>query len=125
MSVLVDTSIWIDYFKTGDNSLSLDFLIDKGLVVINEIILAELIPFLIVKKQNNIVSLLHTVKRIPMQIDWNEIIAFQVECLKDGINGVGIPDLIIAQNAKMNDCMIFSLDKHFQLLNRIVNVDLY
>jgi predicted nucleic acid-binding protein len=43
MSVLVDTSIWIEYFRTGNNSDKLDFLIDENLIVINDLILAELV----------------------------------------------------------------------------------
>jgi predicted nucleic acid-binding protein len=58
-------------------------------------------------------------------IDWEELIDNQVKCLKGGANGIGIPDLIIAQNAKTNNCMVFSLDKHFQLLNRFINFNLY
>ncbi len=34
MNVLVDTSIWIDYFRGGDNSSDLDILIDENLLVI-------------------------------------------------------------------------------------------
>ena len=32
MDVLVDTSVWIDYFKDGDQSKDLDFLIDENLM---------------------------------------------------------------------------------------------
>ena len=46
MSVLVDTSVWIEYFRTGNYSEKVDFLIDENLLVINDLILAELIPFL-------------------------------------------------------------------------------
>ena len=45
MSVLVDTSVWIEYFRSGNNFEKLDFLIDENLVVTNDLILAELIPF--------------------------------------------------------------------------------
>ena len=44
MGVLVDTSIWIDYFRDGDNSKDLDYLIDENLIVTNDIMLAELSP---------------------------------------------------------------------------------
>ena len=44
----------------------------------------------------------------------------QVRCLKAGANGVGIPDLIIAQNVMANNCKIFSLDKHFRLLSQVL-----
>lgn len=47
MHILVDTSVWIDYFKSGDNSAKFDTLLDNNQLVINDIILAELEPFLI------------------------------------------------------------------------------
>jgi len=125
MNVLVDTSIWIDYFRTGENSTKLDALIDENIVVTNDIILAELVPYLKVKKQDKVVELLYEIKRMPLDMDWNEIVAFQVKCLKSGANGVGIPDLIIAQNAKQHDCTVYSLDKHFRLLNQVLQVNLY
>jgi hypothetical protein len=125
MEVLVDTSIWIDYFRGGDGSKDLGFLIDENLIVINDLILAELTPYLKIKRQTKVIKLLHEVSQIPLAIQWEEIIEFQVKCLKSGVNGVGIPDLIIAQNAKQNGCKVFSLDKHFHFLNRILKVGLY
>jgi len=125
MGVLVDTSIWIDYFKGGSNSGNLDLLIDENLVVTNNLILAELIPYLRIKKHFAVINLLKEIGRIPMQINWDEIIEIQVKCLKSGANGVGIPDLIIAQSAKANNCDIYSLDKHFHLLKKVMKVDLY
>lgn len=125
MDVLVDTSVWIDYFKGNGNFKDLDFLIDENLIVINEIILAELVPYLKLKKQTKVINLLHDVNKIPLSIDWSEIIEFQVKCLKSGANGVGIPDLIIAQNARQNACKVYSLDKHFRLLNHVLKVKLY
>ncbi len=125
MDVLVDTSIWIDYFRSGDNSKDLDYLIDENIIAINDIILAELIPYLKIKKQTKVIKLLHEINRFPLSINWDEIINFQVKCLKDGANGVGIPDLIIAQNAKQNGCKIYSLDKHFKLLNQVLKIKLY
>ena len=124
MEVLVDTSIWIDYFRGGGNSNDLDFLIDENLIVTNDIILAELIPYLKIKKQMKVIELLHEVNKISLDIHWEEIIEFQVKCLKGGANGVGIPDLIIAQNAKQNNCKVYSLDKHFLLLNQVLKVKL-
>ncbi len=123
--VLVDTSIWIDYFRGGKNSSDLEFLIDENLIVTNEIILAELIPYLKIKKQTAVIKLLNEVNRIPLDIHWEEIIQLQVKCLKSGANGVGIPDLIIAQNANQNNCKIYSLDKHFKLLNKVLKIKLY
>ena len=125
MTVLVDTSIWIDYFRSGENSSDMGVLIDENLITTNDIMLAELVPYLKIKKQTKVIDLLYEVTQIPLDIHWEEIIEFQVKCLKSGANGVGIPDLIIAQNAKQNNCAIYSLDKHFRLLNKVLKVNLY
>ncbi len=57
MQVLVDTSIWIDYFRSGIKSSELSVLIDENLIVTNYIILAELIASLTEVRQVKIVSL--------------------------------------------------------------------
>ena len=59
-----------------------------------------------------------------MYIKWDQIIEYQFECLRNGLNGVGIPDLIIAQNAGQNHCEIYSLDNHFKLLEDVIKIKL-
>ena len=118
MQVLVESSVWIDYFGGGGNSDKLDFLIDENILVINDLILAELIPFLKIQNQHKLIDLLNFVERLDLNIDWEQIIDFQHECLRKGINGIGIPDLIIAQNALQNHCKIYSLDQHFELMKK-------
>ena len=124
MSVLVDTSVWIEYFRHGNNPDKLDFIIDENLVVTNDLILAELVPFLKVRKQSKVISLLHNINKLQININWEQLIEFQYKCLKNGLNGVGIPDLIIAQNAKQNGCEIYTLDNHFQLIKDIIKLNL-
>jgi len=125
MYVLVDTSVWVDYFRDGRHSLHFDFLIDENVIAVNELILAELVPFLEIQKQRKAVHLLKAVSRLPLRIDWQEIIRFQVQCLRAGANGIGLPDLIIAQNAKQNRCAVYSLDMHFRLLAKAIKVKLH
>lgn len=124
MSVLVDSSVWVEYFRHGKNLEKLDFIIDENLVVTNDLILAELVPFLKARSQNKIISLLHNIKKLQLNINWAQLIEFQYKCLKSGLNGVGIPDLIIAQNAKQNDCEIYTLDTHFKLIKDIIKINL-
>jgi predicted nucleic acid-binding protein len=124
MPVLVDTSLWIEYFRSGNNSEKLDYLIDENLIVINDLILSELIPPLKVRNQRKIVQLLHNINKLELSINWDQIIEFQFKCLKKGLNGIGIPDLIIAQNAKQNRCQIYSLDRHFRLMQDILELRL-
>ncbi|HCC54171.1 MAG TPA: PIN domain nuclease [Desulfobulbaceae bacterium] len=124
MSVLVDTSVWVEYFRHGKGLDQLDFIIDENLVVTNDLILAELVPFLKARNQSRIILLLHSINKLRLNINWEQIIEFQYECLKNGLNGIGIPDLIIAQNAKQNCCEIYSLDNHFLLVKEIIKIDL-
>lgn len=124
MSVLVDTSVWVEYFRYGKDLGKLDLLIDENRVVTNDLILAELVPFLKARNQNKIILILHSINKLRLNINWEQIIELQYECLKSGLNGVGIPDLIIAQNAKQNRCELFSLDNHFQLIKDISKIDL-
>jgi len=52
MPVLIDSSVWISYFRNGKHSDVLDYFIDENLIVINDLILSELIPSL--KIQNKL-----------------------------------------------------------------------
>jgi predicted nucleic acid-binding protein len=124
MKVLVDSSVWVEYFNEGNASV-LDFLIDENIVATNYVILSELVPFLKMRRHNAVIELLRSITQIPMNLDWEEIIFFQTQCLKKGSNGIGLPDLIIAQNAIQNNCYIYSIDKHFALLNRAIGVQVY
>ena len=124
MSVLVDTSIWVDYLRSGNFAEKLDYFIDENLIVTNDLILAELVPFLKIRNQKKLISLLRNIRRLDLFIDWNQIIDYQYKCLKNGINAVGIPDLIIAQNAIQNDCEIFTQDNHFSLVRDILSLNI-
>ena len=124
MLILVDTSIWIEYFRSGNNSEKLDFMIDENIVVINDLILAQLVPFLKVRNQRRVIDLLHMVKKLKLSINWEQIIDFQFKCLKMGLNGIGIPDLIVAQNAIQNGAEIYSHDNHFRLMKDILHLHL-
>ncbi len=124
MSVLVDTSVWIDYFRGGNDSLQMDFLIDENLLVANDLILTELIPFLKVRNETSVINLLRNLNRLKLSISWNEIKDYQYKCLKNGLNGVGIPELLIAQNAKQNGCKIYTLDHHFYLMKNIFSLQI-
>lgn len=65
-------------------------------IMTNDIILAELIPFLKIKKQGKIIDLLYSIDKLELNINWDQLIDTQHHCLKNGLHGIGIPDLIIA-----------------------------
>lgn len=43
--------------------------------------------------------------------------------LKDGINNVGIPDLIIMQQVIEEKLVLYTFDKHFKLMNTFLNFE--
>lgn len=118
MKVLIDSSIWIDYFRDGSHSQAVDSLLDDNALVINDLILAELIPALMLKRQHPLTKLLKTIYRLPLTIDWDNLTKMQTICLRKGINRVGIPDLIITQNAIHNDVALCTMDRLFKLLSQ-------
>lgn len=118
MKILVDSSVWIDYFRSGNNSESLDLYIDQNLICINDLILAELVPFLKITNQNKVIRLLKNITNVELNINWQNIIDYQIICIKNGINKIGIPDLIIIDNIIQNNLALFTLDKHFFLIKK-------
>ncbi len=122
---MIDSSVWIEYFGGNPEVEKLNQLIDRNLICINNLILTELVPFLKHKRQNKLIELLNSVRNIPLIIRWEGLINYQAANLKNGINKVGIPDLIILQNVIDNDLELFSLDKHFSLINTYIEFSLY
>jgi predicted nucleic acid-binding protein len=114
--VLVDSSVWIDYFRAGHHATDLEGLLDDNRIVTNDLILAELIPALQLRRQTRLINLLRELERNPLQPDWDEIVRLQTTCLRLGINGVGIPDLLIAHHAMQNDLQLMARDRHFRQL---------
>jgi predicted nucleic acid-binding protein len=125
MSVLVDSSVWVAYFRGSHDVPTLDGLIQEGLVVTNDIILAELTPALLLRGERNVVNALHEMECIPLVVEWSGIIGMQVACLRHGINKVGLPDLMVAQTAIQHNLSLFTLDKHFRLLGKHVPLVLH
>jgi len=121
--VLVDSSVWIDYFRSGINQ-TLDRLIEEDLVCTNELILTELVPALLHQRREDVVESLRVIEKIPLRIDWKSIQEYQHMNLQNGINKVGIPDLILLQQVIEEKIILFSFDKHFKLMRAFLNYEL-
>ena len=123
--VLVDTSVWISFFRGDEPAQVLFPLLDANRVCVNELILAELVPSLKHRREDTIIDMLQAIERLELRIMWPQITEMQVMNLKAGINKVGIPDLILAQNALQNALPILSFDKHFELMRESTGLQLY
>lgn len=123
-SVLVDSSVWIKYFNSG-NTPTLDRLIVEDLACINELILTVLAPVLMEQKEHEIIAGLNAIHSIPLTIDWEIIREYQLLKLEQEINKVGIPDLIILQQVIQHKISLFTFDKHFKLMQSFLEFDLF
>jgi predicted nucleic acid-binding protein len=123
--VLVDSSVWIGYFRGIEEAKHLDQLLDTNTVFTNDLILAEIIPSLLLRKEKELVDLMGSIEKLKLDIDWIGLTQYQVLNLKNGLNRVGIPDLIIAQNAIQNGIQLFSFDKHFDLMKKSIGLKTY
>lgn len=121
--VLVDSSVWIQYFRSGDIPL-LDRLLEEELVCTNELIPTELLPVLRHRKGQEVSEGLSALEKVPLKISWEVIREYQELNLQNGLNQVGIPDLIIVQQVIEEKITLFSFDKHFKLMNRFLKFDL-
>lgn len=122
-SILIDSSVWIEYFRTG-NPEKLDRIIEEDLACTNQLILTELAPALSLKSETELLEGLRAIRTIPMNIDWEIIRDYQLMNLQNGINKVGIPDLIILQQVIDQKITLFSFDKHFKLMQDHLNFEL-
>jgi len=125
MNVLVDSSVWIEYFKGAKKYLFINDLIDRNVICTNDIILTELLPSIMHKKEHKLAELLNYINKYTLNIDWQEIRSIQVLNIKHGNNNIGISDIIIAQNGIQNDLEIVVHDKHFAAMARYIPLKIY
>ena len=81
-------------------------------------------PFINQKKEYELQNLLLNIEKVVLHINWNEIIKMQTENLKNGINKVGVPDLVIAQNVIQHNLYLYSMDKHFKFMSKLFPIKL-
>lgn len=99
---------------------ALDQLLEDERVCTSDLIKAEIIPGARTPRQFR--ELKDYFDALPLAREpaslWKEIIDVQFRLKRMGINGISIPDLIIAVVAKANDKVIFTKDGDFRLIQR-------
>jgi hypothetical protein len=122
---LVDSSAWIEYFRGNPKYLFINELININAVCTNDLILAELLPSIIHKKEHRLAELLTRVKNFVLAVDWQEIREIQLLNLKHGNNNVGISDIVIAQSCMQNELKIIAHDRHFEAMAGYTSLKTY
>ena len=123
--ILVDSSVWIAFFRGSIPQDALFELIDTNQICINDLVLSEIVPSLLMKKEKGLVDTLYKIQRYPLSINWLELINFQVKNLRKGINKVGISDLIIMQNVIQQNLVLYALDFHFTKMAEIFHFKIF
>lgn len=123
--VLVDTSIWIEFFNHPDSEFGkmLERLIIDDRVVYTGVILTELLQGARIEKEYHEIE--DNMNVIPFleagYQSWLSAGKMAYTLRRKGVT-VPITDILIACLAKENNCLVFSLDNHF---NKIPEIDLY
>lgn len=124
-NVLVDTSIWIEYFNKPDSNAgkSLENLLKEGRVFLTGIILTELLQGAKIEKEFE--SILESMLALPFLETtlntWIQAGRISFALRKKDIT-IPTTDLIIASLSLENNCKIFTLDLHF---NKIPRINIY
>ena len=125
MNNLVDSSVWVEYFKGNQKYSFITDLINTNAICTNDIILTELLPSIIYKKEHKLAELLNCIKKYALIIEWQEIRNIQLLNLKHGNNNIGISDIIIAQNCIQNGLKMIVQDKHFEAMAKYIPLEIY
>ena len=123
MDYVIDSNIWIEFFDNRNYFDSVSGMLINNEVFINKIILAELIPSAKKNNENELIECLYGIEQLELNIDWDEIIQIQWNCIKKGINKLGLLDIAIAQNAMQNNVGIFTLNRHMILLCKLMRIE--
>lgn len=105
--ILVDTSVWISFFRKG-NSLLQNFLLD-GKVVGHTFIIGELACGNL-KNRKEILILLEALPKI-VQAEHAEVLYFIEQNQLMG-KGLGYIDIHLLASAQLSDVLIWTLDKN-------------
>ncbi|MBM3295531.1 MAG: PIN domain-containing protein [Candidatus Aminicenantes bacterium] len=126
--VLVDTSVWVEYFRRGDGELSapIDNLMDEGEICIPTIVLAELIQGARSAAEVRTIEDLKNAFNIIDQKEgtWLEAGRISYELRKKG-KSVHLTDCYIAVIARQNGCAILTRDLHFRDIRSIYDFALF
>lgn len=127
--VLVDSSIWVEFFHHPDApiSLVLDQLLAHRLVCTTGVVKAKVVPG--AQSPGDLRRLRSLFDALPLAPErngfWAHLVRFRHRLLTRDIHGIGIPDLIVATVAIQNQKLVFTLDEDFARMTPHVPVRLF
>ena len=125
--VMIDTSVWIAYFKGEDQRLAdkVDDTLSSSEVCVPRVVIAELVQGAKTEKEIAVIEGFVEAFSIVDQTDstWLKAGKLSFSMKRKGIT-VHLIDCYIAILARENNCKIFSLDEHFREIRRVEKIEL-
>ncbi len=125
--VLIDTSVWIAYFKNSQKQLTVkvDDLLTHAHVYVPKVVIAELIQGAKTEREIAIIEeFVDAFTVIDQTADtWQKAGRLSFSMKKKGLT-VHIIDCYIAVLAIEHDCSILTLDEHFKSIQKFLKIDL-
>ena len=126
--ILADTSIWVDYLRNGQSkeAQALDEFLLLGVLAICDPVKVEIVSGAATKMEfQRLRSLLDSVLLLEAPVDiWRQIEEYRFLAARKGIKA-GIVDLWIAAVAKENNALIWTTDKDFLHLIKIIHFEIF
>jgi len=117
--VLIDTCVWIDFFKfqTGPLGSEVTQLIDSNLAAITGVVIAELLQGLKTETESKrLERLLHSIHYLKTEErDWINAGQRSQQLRTKGVT-LPLTDMLMATIAQRHAVAILTIDKHFQHL---------
>lgn len=123
--VLVDTSIWIEYFK--GNKMVQELVHDTNsfqCYIVGSVLTELLLGIKTTSEKERLITCMNALPMLDIENDdWINAGNTGNLLRQKGIT-IPLPDLIIFNVAAKNNCAIFSLDKHFDIIKDIIKSEL-
>lgn len=125
--ILIDTSVWIDYFRGRDKHLCerVDDILSFSEIFVPKVVIAELIQGAVSEREITVIGeFIEAFNVIDQKKDtWSKAGRLSFSMKRKGIS-VNLIDCYIAELANENSCMIFSLDTHFKDIKKFLRLEL-
>ena len=123
--ILIDTSVWIDYFQNKSSSISekMDRILSEAEVCVPKIVIAELIQGAKSSKEIAIIEdfleVFHIIDQ--KQDSWVKAGRLSYDLKKHG-KTIHLLDCYIAIIAQEFGCKIFTLNRHFKDIQKVISI---
>jgi predicted nucleic acid-binding protein len=125
--VLIDTSVWIAYFKDRDSRFSdkVDELLNYAHICVPKVVIAELIQGAKSEKEIAVIKEFFEAFTVidHTESTWEQAGRLSFSMKRKGIT-INLIDCYLAITAQENNCKLFSLDEHFSSIKNFTPLEI-